>query len=223
MKLERLSRGRLWISSGECLGGVSKDCHGGVSRGSVSGEFLGGVSRANVSGVCLGGVSWGSFSGEFLGGVSQISKRFSNTNFGTVCNNEFRNEFQEQKSNRFSKQIQTQFQQMASNDFRKAGTHQSELHRKLMPSASEHYPRLHSHLRCWYDIDISAARCVTKTKSPLSGIMLAWFWRHHFGVTLAHVPFVLTGRVAVPATVSTVSPRPAIASHSQQPNSPTTE
>ena len=93
----------------------------GFPRGSVSG-----VSQKIVTGGCLGGVSRGSVSGEFLGGVSQISKRFSNTNFGTVCNNEFRNEFQEQNSNRFSKQIQTQFQQMASNDFRKAGTHQSQ-------------------------------------------------------------------------------------------------
>ena len=71
--LERLSRGRLWISSGECLGGVLKDCHGGISRGSFSGECLGGVSRASVSGECLGGVSRGSFSGEFLGRVSRGS------------------------------------------------------------------------------------------------------------------------------------------------------
>jgi len=54
VKLERLSRGRLWISSGECLGGVSRgsfsgECLGGVSRGSALGEFLGGVSRGSVS------------------------------------------------------------------------------------------------------------------------------------------------------------------------------
>ena len=99
VKLERLSRGRLWISSGECLGGVSKDCHGGVSRGSVSGACLGGVSRGSFSGECLGGVSRGSVLGEFLGGVS----RGSVSNFKTIFKHEFRHGLQQRVSKRISR------------------------------------------------------------------------------------------------------------------------
>ena len=94
VKLERLSRGRLWISSGECLGGVSKDCHGGVSRGSVSGECLGGVSRGSFSGECL------KFQNDFQ---TRISARFATTSFETNFKNKIQIGFPNKYKRNFNK------------------------------------------------------------------------------------------------------------------------